>query len=85
VIDDETKEAIRRSDERRERFRRDLEAALAHPDNTMVHPRPWTCSMIIHDGPGAQFFDANGMPVLSDPIREPEDAAQLLHSINSGL
>lgn len=79
-----TAEATKR-EERRERFRRDLEKFVADPDYRSEHPRPWTCVMVIHDGPGAQFLDANGKPVLGDLIRDPEDAAQLLFSINSGL
>lgn len=45
-------------------------------------PLPWTASLIIHDGPGFQFFDSAGKPVLSEPIREPEDASWLLRFVN---
>lgn len=68
---------------RRERFRADLARALTQDDCHVLHPRPWTCSTVINNGPGAQFFDANGKPVLTDLIRDPEDAAQLLFSINT--
>lgn len=67
----------------RERFKNDLDKCLADPEYTVGHPRPWTCAMVIHDGAGAQFIDANGKPVLTDLIRDPEDAAQLLFNINS--
>jgi hypothetical protein len=70
--------------ERREQFAKDLQRALADPDNRVEHPLPWTCAMVIHDGPGVQFFDANGKPVLGpDLLRDTEDAAQLLFSINA--
>ncbi len=71
--------------QRRERWKSDLMKALSDPDCQTAHPRPWTCTFAIYDGPGAQFFDANGKPVLSDLIRDPEDAAQLLYSINFGI
>lgn len=82
----EQAEVIRRQ-ARRDRFKADLAKCIAdaNADYTVEHPRPWTCEMVIHDGPGAQFFDANGKQVLQDLIRDPEDAAQLLYNINSGL
>jgi hypothetical protein len=69
---------------RRDRFKKDMETALADPDNRRQHPRPWHAGMVVHDGPGIQLFDAGGKPVLAELIRDPEDAAQLLHCINSG-
>jgi hypothetical protein len=79
-----TKAEIRR-EEGRERFKHILEIAMADKDCRVEHPRPWTCQMIVHNGPRAQFFDALGKPVMTDPLYDPEDAAQLLFNINSGL
>lgn len=69
--------------DRRKRFVKDMEQALADPDNRRDHPRPWTASMVVHDGPGIQLFDANGRPVLAELLRDPEDAAQLLWCVNN--
>ncbi len=75
----------RRSEERRICFKADLAKAMLSADCQTLHPRPWTCKMVIHDGPGAQFFDANDAPVLGpELLRDPEDAAQLLFNVNSG-
>ena len=46
-------------------------------------PLPWTARQVIHDGPGWQFFDNNGMPVLGELLRDPEDAAWLVRMVNS--
>lgn len=83
--DAELEDEIRRSHEKRERFRRDMETAMADPDNKRSHPRPWTAILAIHDGVGVQFLDALGKPVLGpDLMRDPDDAAQLLHAVNTG-
>lgn len=77
---------MRRSDERRERFKSLLAKALVDPDNKFDfdgHPFPWTASMVIWDGPGAQFFDARGKPVLCDLFRDPDDAAIILDLCNT--
>ncbi len=84
MISAESKTEMMRRDERRERFRSDLAKCVADPEYRVVSPLPWTCSMVINNGPGAQFFDANGKPILSDLIRDPEDAALLLFNINLG-
>ena len=73
----------RKSQERRKRFREDWERSLVDPDNKSKHPRPWTGCVVIHDGPGVQFIDANGNPVLGpDLMRDTDDAATILHAIN---
>jgi len=48
-----------------------------------TRPLPWTARQVIHDGPGWQFFDADGKPVLTELLREPEDTAWLLRFVNS--
>jgi hypothetical protein len=60
-----------------------MEAALKDPDNQIDHPRPFTIGLVVHDGPGIQIFNANGRPVLSELLRDPEDAATLLYLLNS--
>jgi hypothetical protein len=47
------------------------------------HPRPWTWGVGYHDGWFFQFFDATGDKILGDSIRDPDDAALLLRTINS--
>lgn len=76
----------RRSQERRMRFKKYLDQALADPDNKFdiaKHPFPWRAEMVIWDGPGVQFMDATGAPVLSDLIRDQDDAATLLDLCNT--
>src|SRR5689334_19181571 len=77
---------IRRSDERRKRFATLLDKALVDPDNKFrfkEHPFPWKAVMVIWDGPGVQFVDDNGKPVLGDLLRDPDDAAILLDLCNT--
>lgn len=68
---------------RRAQFKCDMEIALVDQNNRLDHPLPWTAAMVVHDGPGIQLFDANGKPVLAELLRDPQDAAQLIWSINS--
>lgn len=82
----ELAEDIRRSDERREQFKDYLAKALVDPDNRFdfdKYPFPWTAVMVVWDGPGVQFMDARGKPVLSDLIRDQDDAATLLDLCNT--
>lgn len=83
-------EEIRKSHERRDRFKAYLKAylakALVDPDNKFDfagHPFPWTARMVVWDGPGVQFMDARGKPVLSDLLRDQDDAATLLDLCNT--
>lgn len=78
-------QAARQSQERRDRFKAYLDKALVDPDNMFnfnAHPFPWSASMAVWDGPGVQFFDANGNPILTDLIRDQDDAATLLNLCN---
>ncbi len=84
--DAELEKEVSRSHERRERFKIYLDKALADPDNKFDfagHPFPWTACMVIWDGPGVQFMDARGRPVLSDLLRDQDDAATLLDLCNT--
>lgn len=77
---------IERMDLRRKRYKEQLDKSLADPDNKFdfkKHPFPWTAAMVIWDGPGVQFFDANNAPVLSDLLRDQDDAAILLDLCNT--
>jgi hypothetical protein len=71
-----------RSLDRRARAKSDLAAALADADNQIDHPRPFRAILVVHDGPGIQIFDANDRPVLTELLRDPEDAASLLYLLN---
>jgi hypothetical protein len=86
-MDDVELEAdIKRSYERRQRFAEYLARALVDPDNKFDfdgHPFPWTAAMVVWDGPGVQFMDARGKPVLGDLLRDPDDAAILLDLCNT--
>lgn len=68
--------------DRRDRFREDLRTALADDDLKQDRPKPFTIGMVVHDGPGIQIFDATGRPIFAELLRDPEDAAQLLHILN---
>lgn len=84
--DSEWQADIARSEKRRREFKQYLEKALADPDNKFrfdEHPFPWTARMAIWDGPGVQFFDANGKPVMGDLFRDQDDAATLLDLCNT--
>ena len=84
--DSDWKEELARSEKRRREFKQYLAKALADPDNKFdfaAHPFPWTVRMVIHDGPGVQFFDAREKPVLSDLLRDQDDAATLLDLCNT--
>lgn len=43
---------------------------------------PFSLGVTYYDGPGIQLFDADKRPVLTDLIRDPEDAVVLLNTLN---
>ena len=84
--DAEMLKELERSHERRRKFKRYLDKAMVDPENKFdfaAHPFPWTAAMVIWDGPGVQFFDAGGSPVLSDLLRDQDDAVTLLDLCNT--
>ena len=68
------------NEERRAHLERCMKEAMAAPMDE--HPKPWTWGIGYHDGWFFQFFDATGAMILYDSIRDPDDAALLLRTIN---
>lgn len=84
--DSDWKSDLARSEKRRRDFKRYLDKALVDPENKFdfaKHRFPWTAVMVIWDGPGVQFIDADGAPVLGDLLRDQDDAAMLLDLCNT--
>jgi hypothetical protein len=82
-VEDQRRDAehARQRQSHKERLEQMMHACMAEPlDN---HPCPWTWGTAYHDGWFFQFFDANGERVLTDSLRDPEDAALILKTINS--
>ena len=46
---------------------------------------PFSLGVTYHDGPGIQILDGEKRPVLTELIRDPEDAVVLLNTLNAKL
>lgn len=46
--------------------------------------KPVKMGVLFHDGPGIQFFDAKGSPLLHDFVRDEETAIQLWNALTDG-
>ncbi len=71
--------------ENREAARNEMAAYLVKcmaDDECAARPTPWTSGVTYYDGLGWQFFDANGQPIMQEPIRNAEDVATILRTIN---
>lgn len=81
------KDAIDTNRERyRKKFEEVLALALANPTSPDYAARsgPFKLGLIIHDGPGIMLYDGSGAPMLTEPLRDPEDAVVILNSLNRG-
>ena len=60
-----------------------LDKAMTDAENAPREAGPFTVSAGFWDGPGFQIHDANSKPILTDLIRDPDDAATLVRTLNA--
>lgn len=59
------------------------EAQASKSDDYAARVGPFTLLVTYYDGPGIQIYDGAKRPVLTELIRDPEDAIVLLNTLNS--